>query len=206
MIEVLPQAKRWADRKHPTRFWRRGPADGRTSRPCCRSRRRPHGVGITQAFAALGATVTVSEAGDLGDARKCLTDSLFRAGERGTLVDPLDVVAGRVAFVASVTELPEGTRLLVESAPEDPGPKRRVLADAERVVSDDAVMRWYTTSRLGAAARQDARGGARFAGFRHQPPRRAAPTGSDPDARGGRGRLRVDRPGNGIGCGFYDWS
>ncbi|WZU31354.1 3-hydroxybutyryl-CoA dehydrogenase [Rhodococcus ruber] len=119
------------------------------------------GVGIAHAFAALGATVTVSETGDLGAARKRLTDSLSRAAERGKLVDPLDVVAGRVAFVASVAELPGDTRLLVEAVPEDPGLKRRVLADAERVVPDDAVIATNTSSlsptELGVALRNPSR-------------------------------------------------
>ncbi|MGW3481157.1 3-hydroxyacyl-CoA dehydrogenase family protein [Rhodococcus indonesiensis] len=119
------------------------------------------GVGIAHAFAAFGATVTVSETGDLGAARKRLTDSLSRAAERGKLVDPLDVVADRVAFVASIAELPGDTRLLVEAVPEDPGLKRRVLADAERVVPDDAVIATNTSSlsptELGAALRNRSR-------------------------------------------------
>ncbi|KOS55981.1 3-hydroxyacyl-CoA dehydrogenase family protein [Rhodococcus rhodochrous] len=119
------------------------------------------GVGIAHAFAALGATVTVSETGDLGAARKRLTDSLSRAAERGKLVDPLGVVADRVAFVASVAELPGDARLLVEAVPEDPGLKMRVLADAERIVSDDAVIATNTSSlsptELGAALRNPSR-------------------------------------------------
>ncbi|ELB89559.1 3-hydroxyacyl-CoA dehydrogenase [Rhodococcus wratislaviensis IFP 2016] len=119
------------------------------------------GIGIAHTFAALGAAVTVSESGDLEAARKRLTDSLSRAAERGKLTDPLEVVAGRVAFVASVAELPGDTRLLVEAVPEDPDLKKRVLADAERVVPDDAVIATNTSSlsptALGGALKDPSR-------------------------------------------------
>ncbi|WP_040798641.1 3-hydroxyacyl-CoA dehydrogenase family protein [Nocardia higoensis] len=104
------------------------------------------GIGIAHTFAALGASVTVSETGDPAAARKRLTDSLSRAAERGKLADPLDTVAGRVSFVASMAEFPGDTALLVEAVPEDPGLKRRVLAEAERVVPADAVIATNTSS------------------------------------------------------------
>lgn len=119
------------------------------------------GIGIAHTFAALNATVTVSEAGDLDAARKRLTESLSRAAERGKLADPIDVVAGRVSIVGSIAELPGDTRLLVEAVPEDPELKKRVLAEAERVVPEDAVIATNTSSLsptdLGAALENPSR-------------------------------------------------
>jgi len=104
------------------------------------------GIGIAHVFAALGATVTVSESGDLDAARKRLTDSLSRAAERGKLAEPLEAVAARVVFVASMAELPGDIRLLVEAVPENPELKKRVLAEAERRVAGDAVIATNTSS------------------------------------------------------------
>lgn len=119
------------------------------------------GIGIAHTFAALGARVTVSETGDLDAARTRLVDSLTRAEERGKLGDPLAVVADRVAFVGSVAELPADTQLLVEAVPEDPALKKRVLADAERVVPDTAVIATNTSSlsptELGAELKNPSR-------------------------------------------------
>lgn len=104
------------------------------------------GIGIAHAFAAAGASVVVSESGDLDAAGRRLTESLRRAEERGKLAEPLDVVASRVSFVPALGDSAANAQLLVEAVPEDPALKHSVLPAAERAVSDSAVIATNTSS------------------------------------------------------------
>lgn len=89
------------------------------------------GLGIAQAFAAAGATVTLVEA-DPARARE-LPGALARifagAVERGkTTAEEAVVATARVGICAAVAQLPDGLDLIVEAVPEQVELKARVLA------------------------------------------------------------------------------
>lgn len=121
------------------------------------------GAGIAQVLAAAGAVVTVveSDAGAAGRARERVAAGLRKAAERGALADDPAQVLDRVAFVARVAALPADAELVVEAVPEAAELKARVLAEAEDVVADTAVLASNTSSlpigELGAALRVPAR-------------------------------------------------
>ncbi|NKY52287.1 3-hydroxyacyl-CoA dehydrogenase family protein [Nocardia vermiculata] len=104
------------------------------------------GIGIAHVFAAAGATVTVCEAGDLDAARQRLARSLARAEERGKLGDTVEVVTARVSFVSEVNRIGADVELLVEAVPEVMALKLEVLAAAERILPETAVLATNTSS------------------------------------------------------------
>ena len=113
------------------------------------------GIGIAHVFAAAGATVTVCEAGDLDAARQRLAHSLARAEERDKLGDTVAAVTARVSFVGEVNRIEGDVELLVEAVPEVMALKLEVLAAAERVLPESAILATNTSSlsvgEMGAA-------------------------------------------------------
>lgn len=112
------------------------------------------GAGIAQVFATVGAAVVVAE-DDGGDgtavaaARDRIAVGVRKAAERGKL--PADVTGpeellDRIEVVEGVAALPPAAGLVVEAVPEDAALKARVLAAAERVLGDDAVLATNTSS------------------------------------------------------------
>lgn len=92
------------------------------------------GAGIAYVLAAAGTATTVVEP-DAGRADRLVGELTARARtgvERGR-VDPgvAEVLPGLLRVVGAVSELPTGLDLVVESVPEDPELKARVLAAAE---------------------------------------------------------------------------
>jgi 3-hydroxybutyryl-CoA dehydrogenase len=106
------------------------------------------GAGIAQVFAAVGAEVVVVEQdeGAAHAARERIAAGLDRAAERGKLAVAPDEVLARLAFVAAVEDLPADADLVVEAVPERADLKAAVLAAAESVVADDAVLATNTSS------------------------------------------------------------
>ncbi|MFF7031228.1 3-hydroxyacyl-CoA dehydrogenase family protein [Streptomyces albidoflavus] len=106
------------------------------------------GAGIAQSFATAGAPVTVVEQSrEAAEAvRERIAGSLERAAGRGLIdADPAEVL-GRMAFADAVTGLDPATELVVEAVPEDAGLKAKVLAAAEQVVGETAVLATNTSS------------------------------------------------------------
>lgn len=116
------------------------------------------GAGIAQVFATLGSAVTIAESHDSEAALDRVHTGLSRAHERGALNgrDP-HTVAERVSTVDAVEHLPGDLALVIEAVPEQPSLKIEVLAAAEKVVGDTAVIASNTSSlsiaELGAALR-----------------------------------------------------
>ncbi|MER7935675.1 MULTISPECIES: 3-hydroxyacyl-CoA dehydrogenase family protein [unclassified Streptomyces] len=106
------------------------------------------GAGIAQSFATAGSSVTVVESGAQAAAAALerIAGSLRRAGERGHLDEPAELVAARVSVVPAVDALPPGTDLVVEAVPEDAALKARLLRAAEDAVGDAAVLATNTSS------------------------------------------------------------
>ncbi|MFI9030458.1 3-hydroxyacyl-CoA dehydrogenase family protein [Streptomyces sp. NPDC053560] len=121
------------------------------------------GAGVAQSFAVAGSRVTVVESGAEAAAAALdrVATGLARAAERGKLAEPAETVLARVTTVASPEELPGEVQLVVEAVPEDAALKAKVLAAAERAVSDDTVLATNTSSlsvtELSAALRRPAR-------------------------------------------------
>jgi 3-hydroxybutyryl-CoA dehydrogenase len=121
------------------------------------------GAGIAQVFAAAGVAVTVVESGAAAvqAAGERLADGLAKAGERGRLADPVDVVLARITLIEDVAGLPAGIDLVVEAVPERTDLKIDVLSRAEAVIEDDVVLASNTSSlsvsELGAALRRPER-------------------------------------------------
>ncbi|MQY15231.1 3-hydroxybutyryl-CoA dehydrogenase [Streptomyces sp. RB5] len=105
------------------------------------------GAGIAQSFAAAGSSVVVVESGAqaAAAAMERVATGLRRAAERGKVADP-GAVLGRVRTVDAVGGLPADTGLVVEAVPEDAGLKAAVLAAAEAVVGEGAVLATNTSS------------------------------------------------------------
>jgi 3-hydroxybutyryl-CoA dehydrogenase len=106
------------------------------------------GSGIAQVFAAAGAMVTIAEADHAAAAaaRDRVAMGLLRAAEKGTPAEPPETVLARVALVPDVAGLASDAALVVEAVPEDAELKIRVLAAAEAVVGDQAVLASNTSS------------------------------------------------------------
>ncbi|MEU1520066.1 3-hydroxyacyl-CoA dehydrogenase family protein [Streptomyces sp. NPDC005811] len=106
------------------------------------------GAGIAQTFAAAGSSVTVVESDDAAAAAALdrVATGLKRAAERGRLAEPVEHVLLRVEIAQSVDDLPPDTDLVVEAVPEDAALKTRILARAERRVSETAVLASNTSS------------------------------------------------------------
>ncbi|MGA5298825.1 3-hydroxyacyl-CoA dehydrogenase family protein [Nucisporomicrobium flavum] len=100
------------------------------------------GAGIAQVFAVAGAVVTVVEP-DADAARARIRAGLDRAAERGKLTEDAATVLGRVELTR---DLPADAELVIEAVPEDASLKTQVLAAAEKVVGDDAVLSTNTSS------------------------------------------------------------
>jgi 3-hydroxybutyryl-CoA dehydrogenase len=102
------------------------------------------GAGIAQVFAVAGAQVTIVEESPVAAAaaRERVAAGLARAAERGKLAEGPDGVLKRV----DCGLLPADAELVVEAVPEDAELKARVLAAAEAVVGEDAVLATNTSS------------------------------------------------------------
>jgi 3-hydroxybutyryl-CoA dehydrogenase len=105
------------------------------------------GAGIAQVFLTAGHSVVVAEQGPdaAGAAEARIRTGLSKAVDRGG-VEPLDELLARLTIVPAVKAIPATTDLLVEAVPELPELKRRVLAEAERVVSQTCVIATNTSS------------------------------------------------------------
>ncbi|WP_283135967.1 3-hydroxyacyl-CoA dehydrogenase family protein [Rhizohabitans arisaemae] len=118
------------------------------------------GAGIAQVFAARGAEVSVveSDGNAIAAARARLTAGLAKAAERGALDTDPGTILARVAVVSDLAALPPHADLVVEAVPERPELKVNVLAKAESVVGDQAVLATNTSSisvgELGTALRR----------------------------------------------------
>jgi 3-hydroxybutyryl-CoA dehydrogenase len=121
------------------------------------------GAGIAQALLSAGSRVTVVEAGDEAAqaARQRVSTGLEETQRRGKLSGEVDEILGRLTLVASATELPASTGLVIEAVPERPELKVEVLTQAEAAVRDDAVLATNTSSlsitELAAALARPAR-------------------------------------------------
>uniref|UniRef100_A0AAU1ZS16 3-hydroxyacyl-CoA dehydrogenase family protein n=1 Tax=Streptomyces sp. NBC_00093 TaxID=2975649 RepID=A0AAU1ZS16_9ACTN len=106
------------------------------------------GAGVAQSFVAAGSAVTVVESGEEAAtaALERVATGLRRAAERGALAEPVEEVLARVTTVPSVDALPADADLVVEAVPEDAGLKARLLAAAERAVSETTVLASNTSS------------------------------------------------------------
>jgi len=102
------------------------------------------GAGIAQVFAVAGAQVIIVEESPVAAAaaRERVAAGLARAAERGKLAEGPDGVLKRV----DCGLLPADAELVVEAVPEDAELKARVLAAAEAVVGEDAVLATNTSS------------------------------------------------------------
>jgi 3-hydroxybutyryl-CoA dehydrogenase len=106
------------------------------------------GAGIAQVFAAAGSAVTIVERdpASAAAARDRVARGLRRAAGRGGLDGDADEVLDRVRLAHDVSGLPGGADLVVEAVPEDAALKVRVLAAAEAVAGDRAVLATNTSS------------------------------------------------------------
>ena len=115
------------------------------------------GTGIAQIFAATGAQVAIVEtdADVAAAARQRVADGLAKAAERGMSTEHPRDVLGRLAVVTAIDALPADADLVVEAVPERADLKVAVLAEAEKAVSESAVLATNTSSLpiagLGAA-------------------------------------------------------
>jgi 3-hydroxybutyryl-CoA dehydrogenase len=121
------------------------------------------GAGIAQVFAVAGASVTIVEDGPAATsaALSRVRAGLARSAERGKLAESPDVVLGRV----SGGPVPPQAGLVVEAVPEDAGLKLRVLAAAEAIVSEEAVLATNTSSLSVAGLAEGLRRPSRFVGL-----------------------------------------
>ncbi|UQU61390.1 3-hydroxyacyl-CoA dehydrogenase family protein [Couchioplanes caeruleus] len=119
------------------------------------------GAGIAQVFATAGAVVTVVEP-DRAAARERVATGLRRAAERGKLAEDPAAVLERIELTG---ELPADAGLVVEAVPEDPALKTSVLAAAEKVVGEDAVLATNTSSLSIAGLAEGLRRPGRFVGM-----------------------------------------
>lgn len=121
------------------------------------------GAGIAQVFAAAGASVTIVEDG--GEAASAalarVRTGLERAADRGKLAESPADVLGRV----SAGPVPAEAELVIEAVPEDAGLKVRVLAAAEAVVGEQAVLATNTSSLSIAGLAEGLRRPERFVGL-----------------------------------------
>jgi 3-hydroxybutyryl-CoA dehydrogenase len=102
------------------------------------------GAGIAHVFAVAGASVTIVEESPAAAAvaRERVAVGLARAAERGKLLQTPEGVLERVGL----GPVPAEAELVVEAVPEDAGLKVRVLAAAEAVVGEHAVLASNTSS------------------------------------------------------------
>jgi 3-hydroxybutyryl-CoA dehydrogenase len=121
------------------------------------------GAGIAQVFAAAGASVTIVEDGSAATSAALarVGAGLARAAERGKLAESAGDVLSRV----SGGSVPVEADLVVEAVPEDAGLKVRVLAAAEAVVGEQAVLATNTSSLSIAGLAEGLRRPARFLGL-----------------------------------------
>ena len=101
-------------------------------------------AGIAHVFAVAGASVTIVEESPAAAAvaRERVAVGLARAAERGKLLQTPEGVLERVGL----GPVPAEAELVVEAVPEDAGLKVRVLAAAEAVVGEHAVLASNTSS------------------------------------------------------------
>lgn len=125
------------------------------------------GAGIAQVFAAAGSSVTVVESGQQAAeaALNRVATGLRRADERGALTESPKTVLGRVAIVGSVDGLPPEAVLVVEAVPEDFSLKARLLAAAESVVGEQAIIASNTSALSVADLASSLTRPARFLGM-----------------------------------------
>ncbi|OFB35839.1 3-hydroxybutyryl-CoA dehydrogenase [Mycolicibacterium sp. (ex Dasyatis americana)] len=106
------------------------------------------GAGIAQIFATAGSAVSIVETdSDAAEAaRRRVGTGLQRAAHKGALdEDPVGVLA-RVSTVATITELPAESGLVIEAVPENMTAKINVLSLAEKVIDPQAVLASNTSS------------------------------------------------------------
>ncbi|MBU2669286.1 3-hydroxyacyl-CoA dehydrogenase family protein [Actinoplanes bogorensis] len=125
------------------------------------------GAGIAQVFAAAGSIVCLVERDPAAAAaaRDRVAMGLLRATEKGVLTEPADSVLERLLLVDDVSVLSADTDLVVEAVPEDAALKVRVLAAAERVVGEQAVLASNTSSLSITGLADGLRRPARFLGM-----------------------------------------
>ena len=125
------------------------------------------GAGIAQVFAVAGSVVSLVERDPAAAAaaRDRVAMGLLRAVEKGALAEPSDGVLERLLLVDDVTGLSPDTDLVVEAVPEDAPLKIRVLAAAEEVVGDNAVLASNTSSLSIAGLAEGLRRPSRFLGL-----------------------------------------
>lgn len=106
------------------------------------------GAGIAQVFLGIGAEVVLVEADadTAAAAGERVRASVAKAAERGSLTEPVDVVAARLRLVEDVAALPAGAALVVEAVPERPALKIDVLTRAEAAIGADTVLATNTSS------------------------------------------------------------
>jgi len=106
------------------------------------------GAGIAQVFATIGYDVVVAESSEetASEARERISNGLQRAVEHGASEIQPDLVAARIRFITSITELPDDAELVVEAVPEVIAFKREVLRAIEDAVSTTCVIATNTSS------------------------------------------------------------
>ncbi|MFE2183537.1 3-hydroxyacyl-CoA dehydrogenase family protein [Streptomyces sp. NPDC059455] len=106
------------------------------------------GAGIAQSFATASSTVTVVESSPQAAAAALdrIATGLKRAAERDQLTERTDDVLARVTLVHTVEELTGHADLVVEAVPEDAALKARIIAAAEKSVSETTVIASNTSS------------------------------------------------------------
>ncbi|MEV4352137.1 3-hydroxyacyl-CoA dehydrogenase family protein [Actinoplanes sp. NPDC049596] len=106
------------------------------------------GAGIAQVLAVAGSVVGLVERdrATAAAARDRVAMGLLRATEKGLLGESVDAVLERLLLVDDVAALSADTDLVVEAVPEDAALKVRVLATAEQVVGEHAVLASNTSS------------------------------------------------------------
>jgi 3-hydroxybutyryl-CoA dehydrogenase len=125
------------------------------------------GAGIAQVFAAAGSVVCLVERDPAAAAaaRDRVAMGLLRATEKGVLGEPSDAVLERLLLVDDIAGLSPDTDLVVEAVPEEAPLKIRVLAAAEEVVGDHAVLASNTSSLSIAGLAEGLRRPSRFLGM-----------------------------------------
>ncbi|WP_127503677.1 3-hydroxyacyl-CoA dehydrogenase family protein [Actinoplanes solisilvae] len=125
------------------------------------------GAGIAQVFAVAGSVVCLVERdpATATAARDRVAMGLLRAAEKGALTEPTDGVLERLLLVDDIAGLSPDTDLVVEAVPEDAALKIRVLAAAEEIVGDNAVLASNTSSLSIAGLAEGLRHPARFLGM-----------------------------------------
>jgi 3-hydroxybutyryl-CoA dehydrogenase len=125
------------------------------------------GAGIAQVFAVAGAVVCLAERDPAAAvaSRDRVAMGLLRAAEKGRLTETSDAVLERLILIDDVTALPPGAALVIEAVPEDAALKVRVLAAAEEVVGEQAVLATNTSSLSIAGVAEGLRRPERFLGL-----------------------------------------